>query len=63
MLGPQQSPIYFCMNQFHKFHRLELRNLILAYFKNQRKCENCLPERKGQQILLENGFLGPKKKI
>ena len=24
MLGPHQSPIYFCMNQFHKFHHLKL---------------------------------------
>ena len=33
MLGPHQSPIYFCMDQFHKFHHLELQNLIHAYFK------------------------------
>ena len=25
-VGPRQSSIYFCMNQFHKFHHVELRN-------------------------------------
>ena len=33
MLGPHPNSIYFCMNQFHKFHHLELQNLIHAYFK------------------------------
>ena len=40
MLGTHQSPIYFCMNQFHKFHHLDLRNLILAYFKTLKKKGN-----------------------
>ena len=30
---PHQSSIYFCMNQFYEFHRLELQNLIFTYFK------------------------------
>ena len=33
MLGPHKSPFYFCINQFHKSHHLELRNLIHIYFK------------------------------
>ena len=39
--------LLFCMNQFHKFHHLELRNLILAYlkhFENQRNCESHWPK-------------------
>ena len=32
-VGPPPKPVYFCMNQFRKFHHSELQNLILAYFK------------------------------
>ena len=34
MSGPHHSSFYSCMNQFHKFHHLELWNLILTYYKN-----------------------------
>ena len=34
MCGAPTKACLFCMNQFHKFHHLELRNLILTYFKN-----------------------------
>ena len=50
MLGPHQCLFYFCMNQFHGFHHLELQNMIIAYlkkhFKKQKRCENGLPGRK-----------------
>ena len=37
--------------------------LISKYFKNKRKCEMMLVEKKKrQQILLQNGFLEPNKK-
>ena len=56
--------LLFCMNQFHKFHCLELRNLILTYFKNIFKNKEntkvaCLKEN-GNQILLKMGFRYPK---
>ena len=31
--------LLFCMNQFPKFHHLELRNLILTYFKTKQNLE------------------------
>ena len=55
----------FCMNQFHKLHHLELRNLILTYFKNifkkQRKCKSGLPETKWQPNFIENESCGTKR--
>ena len=36
-VGPDQSPIYFCINQFCKFHHLKLQNWIYAYFKTIKK--------------------------
>ena len=60
MSGPYHSPFYSCMNQFHKFHHLELHNLILTYFKKhfkkQRKCKRGLPEGKWQPNFIENGI-------
>ena len=60
MLGPHQSPFYFCINQFHKSHHLELRNLIHIYFKTFLKIKGdvkiaCQKER-WQQILLNWDF-------
>ena len=52
------------MNQFHKFHHLELRNLILTYFKNILKNKEnakvaCRKEN-GNQILLKMSLAEPK---
>ena len=63
MWGPHQSPFYFCMNWFHKFHHLELWNLISAYFKTfffLKKKDDGLRKRKWQPILLKMGLVKPK---
>ena len=63
MWGPHQSPIYFSMNLFHKFHYLELRNSILAYlkhFENQRNCESHWPKKEWRWILFEKWIFETK---
>ena len=64
MLGPHQSPIHFEWINFVNSITKKYENkftLVSKPFKN-RKCENGLPERKWQPILLkEMRFLGPKK--
>ena len=48
------------MNQFHKFHYLELQNLTLAYFKtfleNKENSKVACQKENGNQILLKMGF-------
>ena len=34
MLGPDQNPIYFCMNQFQKIPSLEITKFNSYLFKN-----------------------------
>ena len=49
----------FCMNQFHKLHHLELRNLILTYFKNilkTKKMQKGMPEGKWQPNFIRKGL-------
>ena len=41
------------MNQFPKFHHLELRNLILTYFKNKENAKVAYRKENGNQILLK----------
>ena len=41
------------MNQLHKFHHLELRNLILTYFKNKENAKVAYRKENGNQILLK----------
>ena len=52
------------MNQFHKFHHLELQNLILTYFKkhfkNKENAKVAYRKENGNQILLKMGFRCPK---
>ena len=49
----------FCMNQFHKFRHLDLRNLILTYFKkhlkNKENAKVACRKENGNQILLKMG--------
>ena len=55
------------MNQFHKFHYLELQNLILAYFKtfleNKENSKVACQKENGNQILLKMGFWYLKKPL
>ena len=58
MCGAPTKACLFCMNQFHKFHHLELRNLILTYFKNIlkiKKMQVACRKENGNQILLKMG--------
>ena len=52
------------MNQFHNFHHLELRNLILTYFKtfleNKENSKVACRKENGNQILLKMRFWYPK---
>ena len=49
-----------CVNQFCKFHRLKLQNLILTYFKtfleNKENSKVACRKENGNQILLKMGF-------
>ena len=63
-VGPPPKPVYFSMNQFYKFHHLELRKLISYLFKtfwNSEELWKLLAGRKNDsEFYLKSGFLRPK---